>query len=344
MSTSNRYTLRLGIFVVIALTLFILASYFIGNNENLFTPTFKVSARFGNVNGLQPGNNVHYAGIKVGTVSDIAFENDSTLRVDMVLEKKVLPYMHKDAVASIGTDGLVGNMLVNISPGSKDAPPISNGDVLNSYSRIKTEEIINTFGKTNENLAVLANDLLEIAEKVNSGKGTIGMLLRDTVMAQSLQQTVSRLNRTAAYLQSTSRSLEQIVDDASAGQGLVGLLTRDTVIRDRLHHVVARLDTGMMPQVNHILDDLERSGQNIESFSGELDQFSQELRNQRGVVGTMLYDTASARDIRHIIDQVDTSTLLLNENLKAMREHFLFRRYFRKKEKEERKKNKNKNK
>ncbi len=342
MSTTNRYRLRLGLFVVVALTLFILASYFIGNNENLFTPTFEVSARFGNVNGLQPGNNVHYAGIKVGTVSGITFENDSTLRVDMVLEKKVLPYMHKDAVASIGTDGLVGNMLVNISPGTNSAPPISDGDLLQSYSRIKTEEIINTFGKTNENLAVLANDLLEIAEKINSGRGTIGMLLRDTLMAQSLQHTIYQLNRTASYLQSTSKNLDQIVQDASSGGGLVGLLTQDTLIPHRIHSVAARLDTGVMDQVTGILDELEKSGQNIESFSNELDQFSQELRNQRGVVGTMLYDTASARDIRHIIDQVDTSTLLLNENLKAMREHFLFRRYFRKKEKEERKKNKNK--
>ena len=86
-----------------------------GSKQNLFGSTFSISANFYNVNGLMQGNNVRYAGIDVGTVESITIINDTSVKVVMVIEKKIQPYIKKNALASIGTDGLMGNKLVNIN-------------------------------------------------------------------------------------------------------------------------------------------------------------------------------------------------------------------------------------
>ncbi len=110
-------TLRVGIFVIAGLTLFIAAIYLIGQNQNMFKKTFTISANFNNVSGLMQGNNVRYSGINIGTVKDITMVNDSTITVDMNIDEKMVKHIKKDAIATIGTDGLVGNMIVNIIPG-----------------------------------------------------------------------------------------------------------------------------------------------------------------------------------------------------------------------------------
>ncbi len=84
--TSN--TLKVGIFVITGLALFIVAIYFIGENQNMFKKTFTISANFNNVSGLMQGNNVRYSGINIGTVKNITMVNDSTIKVDMNIEEK----------------------------------------------------------------------------------------------------------------------------------------------------------------------------------------------------------------------------------------------------------------
>jgi len=128
--------LRLGIFVILGTALLVVASYLIGNRQNLFGNTFTINAVFKNVNGLQKGNNVRYAGINIGTVNKIEMENDTTIKVGMIIQENMLNHIKKDAIATIGSDGLVGSMIVNIVPGNGTAPLVKSGDKIVSYSRI----------------------------------------------------------------------------------------------------------------------------------------------------------------------------------------------------------------
>src|SRR3954464_12049095 len=81
----NKFYLRLGIFVISALTLLIIGIFWIGKQKHLFDPTFRLAAEFGAVSGLQVGNNVRFGGINVGTVDKINITNDTTIRVEMIL-------------------------------------------------------------------------------------------------------------------------------------------------------------------------------------------------------------------------------------------------------------------
>lgn len=335
MRKKQNYIIRLGLFITIAVSLLIVGSYYIGNNQNLFRSTFRISSYFNNVNGLQTGNNVHYAGIKIGTVEKIEIINDSTLRVDMMVDEHVQPHIHKNAVASIATDGLVGNMLVNISPGEGPAPPIEDGDVLESYTRLKTDELLNTLGKTNENLAVLSNDLLTITNRIVHGEGTIAMLLSDSIMARNLRQSLSNLRLATDHLNNTTRRLNAVATEIESGDGLLGALIRDTTVMQEVQHFLSRMDDLEIEKVDSLLVQLEHSGRDITTFSNNLRELSQRFENEENLLHTLTQDPNTAEDMEKLLQNLNTGSELLNENLKAMRQNFLFRKYFRDQERKE---------
>ena len=184
MERSTSEKISLGIFVVIATALLVVAAYLIGNRQNLFGSSFTVHAVFRNVNGLQQGNNVRYSGINVGTVKRIQMQNDTTIVVSMTLQENITRHVKTDAIATIGSDGLVGSMIVNIVPGNGQAPLVSSGDTVVTYSRIGAEDMLSTLNKTSENAALLTADLLQVTEALKEGRGTLGRLLNDTTMAQ----------------------------------------------------------------------------------------------------------------------------------------------------------------
>ena len=110
MEKSNSQKIQLGIFVIIGTLVFLAAIYFVGNKQNMFGNTSNLKAVFANVNGLQPGNNVRYAGIDIGTVIEIEMINDTTININMLIDNKIMHHIQKNAVATISSDGLVGNM------------------------------------------------------------------------------------------------------------------------------------------------------------------------------------------------------------------------------------------
>ena len=127
---TNIQKLKLGVFIIVGTLLFVLAIYTIGQKQNLFSNSFILKTQFNNINGLQKGNNVRFSGIEIGTVSSIKMLNDSTIIVEMNIEEKITTHIKKNAIASIGTDGIVGNVLINIFPRNGVTFPIENGDII----------------------------------------------------------------------------------------------------------------------------------------------------------------------------------------------------------------------
>ena len=188
MEKTTSQKIRLAIFVILGLLLFILCIYFIGSKRQMFGNTDHLKATFTNVGGLQLGNNVRYSGINVGTVRGIEMVNDSTINVDMIIDKAMLPHIKKNAIATIGSDGLVGSMIINIVPGKDTAPAVQPGDFIQSFNRVRTDDILNTLNITNQNAALLTTDLLKITKEITQGKGTVGILLNDSILANDIKK------------------------------------------------------------------------------------------------------------------------------------------------------------
>ncbi len=189
MGKSTSQKIKVGVFVVIGTILLVVALYFIGNQQHMFSKNIEIYATFENVNGLTLGNNVRYSGINIGTVSKIEMIDEGNITIQMLVEDKTSKFIKKDAIASISSDGLVGSMVVNIIPGKvKDAKPVTAGDTIKSYSRIGADDMLSTLNTTNENAALLTADLLKITNKILERQGYLGALVSNTLLEQTFER------------------------------------------------------------------------------------------------------------------------------------------------------------
>jgi len=197
---TQKFKVRLGLFVAGGLALFVLAIFIIGKQKNLFNPVYKLTTTFYNVSGLQVGNNIRFSGINVGTVDNIIIINDSTVRVDMLIKKEVKKFIKSDCGVAIGSEGLIGDRLLVITQGSTESPSAKEGQELVSAEPVETDAIMASLQVTAGNAEIITEQLAEIMIKINQGKGTLGKLIQDTAIAENLSQTIVNLKKSSKGL------------------------------------------------------------------------------------------------------------------------------------------------
>ena len=197
---TDQFKVRLGLFVVGGLALFILAIFIIGKQKNLFNPVYSLNATFYNVSGLQVGNNIRFSGINIGTVDNITIINDSTVRVDMSIKREVKKFIKRDSEVAIGSEGLIGDRLLIITQGSTSAPLAAEGQQLASKEPVETDAIMASLKVTAGNAEIISLQLAEIMTKINGGNGTLGRLIQDTAIAENLNQTIVNLKKSSKGL------------------------------------------------------------------------------------------------------------------------------------------------
>jgi phospholipid/cholesterol/gamma-HCH transport system substrate-binding protein len=195
-----KFKVRLGLFIAGGLGLFVVAIFLIGKQKNLFDPVFKLTTTFYNVSGLQVGSNIRFSGINVGTVDNIVIINDSTVRVDMLIKKSVRRFIKADCEAGIGSSGIIGDRILIITQGSNDAPLPEDGQSIASKEPVETDAIMASVKVTADNAAIISNQLAQILGKVYRGNGTLGRLLRDSTMAENINQTIVSLKKSSKGL------------------------------------------------------------------------------------------------------------------------------------------------
>jgi phospholipid/cholesterol/gamma-HCH transport system substrate-binding protein len=330
MKNTNSKKLRLGLFVIIGTVLFIVGVYLIGQGQNMFKKTFTISTYFQNVNGLQHGNNVRYSGIDIGTVKDITMVNDSTIKVEMSIDEKIITHLKKDAIATIGSDGLVGNMILNIVPGNGTEPAINNGDTIESYSKIGADDILSTLSVSSENAAILTSDLLKITTAMLKGKGTVGLLLNDTTMAKDLKQSVTNLRIATRSATNTINELNTIISSLKTNdETVLGMLINDTISGMKIKNIIGHLETSSI-EVENVLANINGT---VADFNSSDD----------GAYNYILKDTSLVNSLRSTLKNINEGTDKFNQNMEALKHNFLTRAYFRKLERQEKKEAKKEN-
>jgi phospholipid/cholesterol/gamma-HCH transport system substrate-binding protein len=209
-TTKERFKIRLGLFVLVGLALFVLAVFIIGKQKNLFDSVFTVKSTFYNVSGLQVGNVVRFSGINVGTVDNIKIINDSTVQVEMLIKQDVQKFIKSDSEVGIGSEGIIGDRLLIISQGSTDSPMAKNGQMLVSSEPIDTDAIIESLEATAMNAEIFSAELSAMMVNINSGKGTLGRLIQDSTIADNLSTTMYNLKQTSKGL---DESLDAVKDN-----------------------------------------------------------------------------------------------------------------------------------
>ncbi|NAY91313.1 MCE family protein [Muricauda sp. JGD-17] len=322
MGKTMAQNMKLGIFVITGTILLVVAAYLIGNRQNMFGNTFELNAVFKNANGLQNGNNVRFSGINVGTVNRIEMINDTTIMVHMIIEEKMRDHIKKDAVATIGSDGLVGSMLVNIVPGEGDALLVEPGDQLKSYSKIATQDMLSTLNTTNENAALLTADLLQVTQSLTNGKGTFGRLLNDTAMAKDLQQTIINLKYSSKEANTALSELNRIIKTIDFEESTAGVLLTDSLSGRHMRTIISNL---------------ESSSIGLEKIVQELDTLIVGVKKGQGAVHYLTQDTVLVNQLENTILNIETGVEKFNQNMEALKHNFLTKGYFRKLERKQKK-------
>ena len=240
---TQKFKIRLGLFIMGGLAIFVIAIFIIGKQEHLFDPVFKISTNFHNVSGLEAGSNVRYSGINVGTVDKIIIINDTTVRVDMMIKRSVQQFIKDDCEAGIGSAGVIGDRILIITQGSEDAPLVKDGAYIGSKEPIEADAIMESTQITVDNAAIITDHLAEIMIKINSGNGTLGRLIQDTTIADNIDRTIVNLRR-------SSKGLDENMNAAKENFLLKGYFNR----KERAAQKVAK-DT---------LDEKEKAQKEIE--------------------------------------------------------------------------------
>ena len=231
----------MGLFVIVGIVLFIIGIFQVGSKNELFQKTLTISAEFTNTTGLKPGSNIRFNGVKVGIVKAVTLLNDTLVRVDMSIEENKHSYILKNAVAAIASDGLMGDKIVNITPGKGIADAIQNNDRIFGHNPLNTDQVLATLSTTNENVKVISENLKSLTSSLNSENGTIQELYKDPAMANNLKASFSNLSILTGKVLDVSTTLQQITAQIQNGNGTIGEILNDTTLGKNLAHTLGKL-------------------------------------------------------------------------------------------------------
>lgn len=198
---------KLGLFTAIALAAIIATIFMIGKNKNWFRKKLVLNGEFENVSGLATGARVQLSGVIIGEVTEMYVSSDTTVSVALSVDARYRYYIRKDAALSVGTDGLIGNKVINILPGTARMGLVTNSDTLQTYTPIQMDLVMNKFQTVVYNAADITGDLAGILGSLRRGEGPLGSLLVDSTMSEDLKQTLRNLNK-------GSRKLDQNLEAA----------------------------------------------------------------------------------------------------------------------------------
>jgi phospholipid/cholesterol/gamma-HCH transport system substrate-binding protein len=325
MATRTTNNIKLGIFVLAGMLVLILALYLIGRDSNLFGRNFELRARFENVQGLTAGNNVRYSGIQVGTVKKVKILNDTLIEITLLIDEKMKPYIHKTDVVSISTDGLMGNKLINITPAKEGAPLAEKGDILVTKKITGTEAMLETLDKTNNNLALISENIKLTIDRINNSSA-LWTILDDPTLPVSLRASMTNIRNATSHADEMVTDLQQIIGDVKQGKGSLGTILTDTAIAWNLKEAITKI---------------QQVGENANQLANELTTITkgikQDLNNGKGAANILLKDSILAFKINSSLANIQQGTASFNESMDALKHNFLLRGYFRRQEKQKKK-------
>ncbi len=305
LKTTSTQKASIGGLIVVALLVLGVAIIILGGEQGFFSNKYELKARFERISGLQVGAPVWLAGQKVGYVSHIEFVRDAPegVRIDVTMRvnSDYRDLIRRDSEARIGTLGLLGDKFIGISLGSQGSPMLEPKKYVKTDNPIDFEELIRRGVDTFDDLAKGGKSLKSIAAKIDSGQGTIGMLINNPSMyfdmakiARYTEQISGRIERNegtigrlfndpALYDEMVVAvdNVQALIDSIGSGEGTVGRLVKDPALYEHLSSSLGKIDS--------LIARVERG----EGTSGKLissDELYRQLSNSVESLDSLLLD------------------------------------------------------
>ncbi|MBS1786422.1 MAG: MCE family protein [Acidobacteria bacterium] len=331
--TSRLSELRVGLLVLLALAILVLVIFAVSGDLKVpgFGKTTVVRTEMPSVDGLRKGAEVRLSGKKIGSVREINFSRtipadakaaseagniEIVMDIDGTLDgRPAIERIRSDSVATLKTAGVLGDNVIDITPGTLSGKPISNGDKINSQAQKSVGDILNAAQTAVSNLNVISDDIKAMTGDLRKGKGTAGRFLtdeqfyvnlNDTILkAQSLisaikegdgtaskfindPQLYTQVSETVAQLRNISETLN---NQLNKGEGTLGKFVKDPELYNRANDLVAKAD----------------------KISARLDGLMARVENGEGNLGKLFKDEKLYADARDTVEMLKGITTRLEK-------------------------------
>lgn len=320
----NKRAVIVGMFVLVGVLILLAGILTVGNLHTTFTKKMKITAVFDDVNGLLPGSNIWYSGVKIGTVKSLQFYGKSQVEVEMNIDKASQQYIRKDALVKIGSDGLIGNKILIIYGGTPEAGEVMEGDALKVAVVLSTDDVMNTLQQNNKNILAITNDFKVISQRMVKGEGTIGKLMTDQSIFDNINATTKSLQQASVEARELMASLSNYTDKLDDEGTLMNDLVTDTVMFKNMSASIEKLQQ-MADSAAVMVNNLKAASQDPNS-----------------TLGVLLRDDESGTHLKATIRNLESSSQKLDEDLELLQDSFLLRGASKRKAKEEQKEAKKK--
>jgi len=320
--SQSKRTVVVGLFIILGLLFFMSGIFMVGNLHKVFNSKINLISNFGDVKGLQKGDNIWFSGVIIGTVNSVNIFGPSKVEVNMNIGSKERKFIHKDAKVKISTDGFIGNKILIIFGGTEKYAEVQDGDTLLVEKTLSTEEMMSTLQENNENILAITSDFKAISKKIVLGEGTIGKLLNDTSIYVNIDSAVISLKNVTLKTQQLVVSLSDFSYKLNKEGMLVNDLITDTVTFNSIKLSVLRLQE-IADTATLFLTNLKQAGNNSST-----------------PFGVLLHDENAGANLKEIFINLESSSNKLEEDLDAMQHSFLLKGYFKKQEKYSKNENK----
>src|SRR5215207_3202441 len=229
--------LKVGGMILLALGILTVAVFKLGEAANLFSKRYTLVAFLPSANGLRVGGSVTVAGQLAGTVAAIDFlapDADTTrnLRVEVEIDQALQPQVREDSRARIRTLGLLGDKIVDISPGTPRYAVLPPNDTIQGEAALDYEGVLVQASGAVSDMVQLTRDLRGITGGLVRGEGTVGQLLTNRSLYDELNGTLTRTNALITRLQAPNGTLAKMLDDPALYQNLSGMIgSVDSLVR-----------------------------------------------------------------------------------------------------------------
>ncbi|KAB1157576.1 MlaD family protein [Flavobacterium luteum] len=350
MNTESGSKWKLGMFVIIGVLLFIITIYFIGKNRNLFGSTFNLKSEFKNVSGLKVGSNVRLSGINIGTVNKIEFISDSLVLVKLLIKDEVQQYIKTDATASIGSDGLVGDKVLIISPGTTSKKIVKNNAYIMSNRTIELEDIMNSVKKSADNAEIITHQLADFSFKMNDNKGILSKIMTNQNFSNSIERSLSNLEiitkeiaNFTPKMNNPNSAVSKLFTDKNFANGLditnsnLQKSSNDLAVFTSKINNENNVFTKLMTDETYAKN-LESILKNLEKSSNEFAEFTSKINDESNVLSKLIDNKRLGKSIDSTITKLENSAKGLKELENAAKDNFLLKGYFSKNKKTQTKK------
>jgi phospholipid/cholesterol/gamma-HCH transport system substrate-binding protein len=293
--------LKVGVLVIVALSaLTALIFLMSGNTGGFASGKFTVRSYFENSAGLKVGAPVNLEGVTIGNVKSVRIvpaRKLTPVEVVMKINKKFAPVLHTDSKSSLETVGVLGDTVVDINSKFATGPEVTNDTELPTTETPNLSDVIKSSQGTIEQLNTILAKVDNIADALNSGKGSIGQLINDPTLYQKALQTLNQL--------------QSLVDDVSNGKGSIGKLVADDTLYDRanatvgrLQHIAEDLDSGKGSAGKLLKDDTLYN--NLRQSTDNLNKILADVNAGKGGLGMIAKDPQFAQKLNDTVTKLDS--------------------------------------